>query len=141
GNAAGLLEGLSSAYFREIQAGLEPARGKLRLPRFSIEGEVMSFKEILLGLDIPLFETGSLLGVLDTPLPVQLSDALHKAVIRVDEKGTTAAAVTLLLIGASSAGPQEPPEKTFEMNCNKPFVFVLCDRGEQVVFTGMVNTP
>jgi serpin B len=98
----------------------------------------MSFGNILKNLGIPLFEEGSLTGVIEETA-LQLSDALHKAVIKVDEKGTTAAAVTLLLADAASAGPQEP-EKTFEMNCNKPFVFVLYDRG-QVLFTGMVNEP
>jgi serine protease inhibitor len=40
------------------------------------------------------------------------------------------------------------PEKTFEMICDKPFVFVLYDYdyaaydgGIQVLFTGMVNEP
>jgi serine protease inhibitor len=40
---------------------------------------------------------------------------------------------------ATSPGPQEP-EKTFEMRCDKPFVFVLYDSGA-VVFAGMVNQP
>jgi serpin B len=143
GDAAGLLASMTNAYFSKIQAGLTPAKGKLLLPRFSIEGDLMSFGNILKNLGVPLFDEGSLTGVIEETA-LQLSDALHKAVIKVDEKGTTAAAVTLLLADATSAGPQEP-EKTFEMNCNKPFVFVLYDRtykGDgQVLFTGMVNKP
>ncbi|MDR0759857.1 MAG: hypothetical protein LBF74_07065, partial [Treponema sp.] len=60
------------------------------------------------------------------------------------EKGTTAAAVTILMIDAIG-WPDEPPPKPFEMICNKPFVFILHDRttdgGNQVLFTGMVNQP
>jgi serpin B len=142
GDAAGLLASLTDDYFSGIQVGSVLAEGKLLLPRFSIEGEVMSFKDVLQTMGIPLFETDSLTGVIQEA-PLQLSDALHKAVIKVDERGTTAAAVTVIG-GATSAGPQEP-EKTFEMNCNKPFVFVLYDHvsvgGVQVLFTGMVNKP
>jgi serine protease inhibitor len=66
-------------------------------------------------------------------------------VIKVDEKGTTAAAVTILSMG-SSAPPDDAPRETFERgNCNKPFVFILYDHthdgGMQVLFTGMVNQP
>ncbi|MDR1108483.1 MAG: hypothetical protein LBL19_05555 [Spirochaetaceae bacterium] len=138
GDAPGLLASLTDDYFSAIQAGSVLAQGKLLLPRFSIEGDVMSFRDILETLGIPLFIKGSLPGVIEETA-LQVSDALHKAVIKVDEKGTTAAAVTLLLMDVTSAGPQEP-EKSFEMNCNKPFVFVLYDQG-QVVFTGMVNKP
>jgi serpin B len=138
GDAARLLASLTDKDFNAIQAGSVRAKGKLLLPRFSIEGDVMSFKDILKTLGVPLFAEGSLTGLIEE-MPLQLSDALHKAVIAVDEKGTTAAAVTLLVADVGWAGPQEP-EKVFEMNCNKPFVFVLYDQG-QVVFTGMVNKP
>ncbi|MDR3192531.1 MAG: hypothetical protein LBT87_05655 [Treponema sp.] len=137
GDATGLLISLTNEYFSEIQTGSVLAEGKLLLPRFSVEGDVMSFGNILKTLGVPLFNGGSLTGVIQEA-DLQLSDAIQKAVIKVDEKGTTAAAVTLLPM-ATSAGPQEP-ENVFEMNCNKPFVFVLHDRG-QVLFTGMVNEP
>jgi serpin B len=144
GDAAGLLASLTNAYFSEIRAGSGLAKGKLLLPRFSIEEEVMSLTDILISLGIPLFEDGALPGVIQEGA-VQLSDALQKAVIKVDEKGTTAAAVTVLLMDATSAGPRDPPEKTFAMICDKPFVFVLYDRTyngpAQVLFTGMVNKP
>ncbi|MDR1353533.1 MAG: serpin family protein [Treponema sp.] len=137
GDASGLLASLTDGYFNDIQAGSVLAQGKLLLPRFSIEGDVMSFGNILETLGVPLFNEGSLTGVAEGTA-LQLSDVLHKAVIKVDEKGTTAAAVTVLPM-ATSAGPQEP-EKVFVMNCNRPFVFVLYDR-RQVLFTGMVNRP
>jgi serpin B len=137
GNAAGLLASLTDRYFNDIQAGSALAKGRLLLPRFSIEGDVVSLGNMLKTLGVPLFNGGSLTGVVEGTA-LQLSDALHKAVIKVDEKGTTAAAATLVPM-ATSAGPQEP-EKVFEMTCDRPFVFVLYDR-RQVLFTGMVNKP
>ncbi|MDR3122406.1 MAG: hypothetical protein LBU16_01320 [Treponema sp.] len=137
GDAAGLLASLTNASFSALQDGLTLAKGKLLLPRFSIAGGVVSLGEILTDLGVPLFAEDSLTGVIEERA-LQLTGALQKAAIEVDEKGTTAAAVTLLPM-ATSAGPQEP-EKTFEMRCDKPFVFVLYDSGA-VVFAGMVNKP
>jgi serine protease inhibitor len=57
--------------------------------------------------------------------------------IKVDEKGTTAAAVTV--IAAAGAGMPLPTEP-FEMVCDKPFMFVLESYG-QALFTGVVNNP
>jgi serine protease inhibitor len=81
-------------------------------------------------------------GLVEENIPVWLGGAVQKAVIKVDEKGTTAAAVTILPApGATPPTPTEP----FVMNCNKPFVFVLYDRtddgGNQILFTGIVNQP
>jgi serine protease inhibitor len=66
----------------------------------------------------------------------------QKAVIKVDEKGTTAAAVTVMEMNAASV-PQH--QKRFEMICDRPFMFVLYDYtydgGDQILFTGIVNKP
>jgi len=145
GDAKGLLSSMNSEYFEEIQKDSINATGKLLLPRFSIESDAMELKDTLTALGVPLFDenaaplTG---GLIEESIPVWLSSAVHKAVIEVDEKGTTAAAVTVMMAtGTSMPEPTEP----FEMNCNKPFVFVLYgntyDGGNQILFTGMVNQP
>jgi serine protease inhibitor len=145
GDAAGLLASLTQDYFLAIQEGSTLAEGKLLLPRFSIDGDVMGLKNILITMGIPLFSDDLPLTGLITERDAKLFDAIHKAVIKVDEKGTTAAAVTLLPAGTTLGGPEPPPQKTFEMICNKPFVFILYDHtndgGMQVLFTGMVNQP
>jgi serpin B len=144
GNAAGLLASMTSDYFLEIQTGSIPAEGKLLLPRFSVDGDVLRLKNILTSLGVPLFDYKDSLTGLVEEIDVQLLDAIHKAAIKVDEKGTTAAAVTIIPV-VTSAGPDDSPKKPFEMNCNKPFVFILYDYthdgGAQALFTGMVNQP
>ncbi len=145
GDATSLLSSLTSDYFEEIQNDAIRATGKLLLPRFNIDGDILKLTDTLKALGVPLFDealaplTG---GLLEETIPVWLSDAAHKAVIKVDEKGTTAAAVTVMTAnGTSMPQPTEP----FVMDCNKPFVFVLYsdtyDAGTQVLFTGMVNEP
>jgi serpin B len=146
GDAAQLLSSMTNSYFSEIQRGSAPATGKLLLPRFSIESTIDDLKEALMALGVPLFngETAPLtVGLIEEPLSVWLSKAIQKAVIKVDEKGTTAAAVTVMA-GDGAAGPP-PPTKPFEMICDKPFVFILYaytyDGGSQILFTGVVNQP
>ena len=144
GDAAELLASMTSDYFLEIQTGSIPAEGKLLLPRFSIDGDTLGLAAVLTALGIPLFDYEDSLTGLIKERDAQLFDALHKAAIKVDEKGTTAAAVTIMPT-ATSAGPDDSPKKPFEMNCNKPFVFILYDYthdgGMQVLFTGMVHQP
>lgn len=145
GDAVGLLEEMDDAYFRQIQSDAAQATGKLLLPRFKIDSGIIALKDALESLGVPLFDEASAPltgGLLEGEKPVWLSDAVQKAMIEVDETGTTAAAVTVMMAaGASMPLPTEP----FEMICDKPFVFILCDRtydgGNQVLFTGVVNQP
>lgn len=144
-DANGLLSTLDTAYFNTMREDSVMATGKLLLPRFTIENSVMDIRAALMDMGVPLFDedkaplTG---GLVQGEEKVWLSDAVQKAMIRVDEKGTTAAAVTVM--AAETTAIPEPTEP-FEMNCNTPFVFVLCDStydgGDQVLFTGVVNRP
>ena len=145
GDATEFLASMTSEYFDEIQRDSIQATGKLLLPRFSIESNIDDLKSALELLGVPLFNnmaaplTG---GIIEEDTQVWLSDAIQKAVLEVDEKGTTAAAVTVLPVaGAGMPQPTEP----FEMICDKPFVFILFeytyDGGSQILFTGIVNRP
>jgi serpin B len=70
----------------------------------------------------------------------QLDQAVQKAVIKVDEFGTTAAAVTVMTMELASAKPMLDP---VSVKFDKPFMFVLTGSGfgEQVLFTGTVVNP
>ena len=143
GSAEELLSSMTKESFDEIWQNSYLAEGKLLLPRFSTERGSLDLVESLKILGVPLFEDGSLSGLLmEEYIQVQLTSAVQKALIRVDEKGTTAAAVTVM-VGDGSAGPQ--PNKPFEMVCDRPFVFILFgqtyDGGRQILFTGIVNRP
>jgi serpin B len=101
----------------------------------------MELKKALEAVGVPLFDknTAPLTGGLFNPkMPVWVDDAVQKAKIEVTEKGTTAAAVTVLIPVTGGGGT---PKKPFEMICNKPFGFVLCGKFGQILFTGVVNQP
>jgi len=141
GGAEALLSSMTSEYFAEIQSNTFQAEGKLLLPRFSIENDTMDLKESLEALGVSLFEENSITGLIQE-YPLYLTAAVQKALIRVDEKGTTAAAVTVM---AASNTSMPPPNVPFEMICNRPFMFILYDYtyegGAQILFTGIVNQP
>lgn len=134
-----LYENITDDYFNEILHNKTGRTGTLLLPKFEI-GNKLTLKDALIALGIPLFDseaaplTG---GLIESDAPVWVSDVIQKTMIKVDEKGTTAAAVTVsIMLGGEGHQPTSP----FEMICNKPFVFILEDYS-QILFTGVVNNP
>jgi serpin B len=134
-----LYQTMTADYFGEISGGTDSATGKLLLPKFEI-ADKLNLADALTALGVPLFDedAASLTGgLIESNKPVCASSAVQKAMIKVDEKGTTAAAVTVVAM-AGSAMPL--PTEPFEMVCDKPFVFVLENYG-QILFMGIVNNP
>ena len=65
-----------------------------------------------------------------------ISEVMHKAYIKVDERGTEAAAVTGITIGVTSAGPDN------SFRADHPFVFAIRDKDTQaILFIGKVMNP
>ncbi len=66
-----------------------------------------------------------------------ISDFRQKAFIEVNEKGTEAAAVSMM---AQSYGISPDPPKPFEMIVDRPFLFAIVDaRSELILFLGIVR--
>ncbi|MCL2355577.1 MAG: hypothetical protein FWC70_00275 [Defluviitaleaceae bacterium] len=146
GDAVGLLASMTHEYFNRMHDDAVLAEGRLLLPRFTVEETTIDLTDALVSLGVPLFDSDSAPltgGIIEEDVPLWLFDAVQIATIEVDEEGVTAAAVTMLAVGGSAM--PVPPEITFEMICNRPFVFVLhshtADGGRQVLFTGAVNAP
>jgi len=139
GDAGKLLGSLDAARFSEILSKTGRSTGKLLLPRFSLDSSY-NLTDTLKALGVPLFDPDDpkLTGLVEET-DAYISAALHQATIRVDEKGTTAAAVTVeMMSGTALPLPTEP----FSMVCDHPFVFVLhrwAAGSDQVLFAGVVN--
>ncbi|MDR1540095.1 MAG: hypothetical protein LBU32_19260 [Clostridiales bacterium] len=140
GTANDLYSSMTADCYGEIVSGSVSCTGKLLLPKFEITGDTFDLKDALIAIGVPLFDREAApltSGLIDSDIPVWVDAAVQKAMIKVDEKGTTAAAVTVIaMAGAGMPIPTEP----FEMVCDKPFIFVLESYG-QVLFTGVVNNP
>lgn len=138
-----LLTSCSASRLRTLEDGCRPREGRLLLPRFEMESGVMNLNDALSAMDVPLFDPGSPgLSGLVRDEDLCISQAVQSAMIKVDEEGTTAAAVTMMaLAGAALVTPTEP----FEMICNRPFAFLLLGPPtagiSPVLFCGVVNAP
>jgi serine protease inhibitor len=89
-----------------------------------------------LGLGLAFSNQADLRGIADAPLSI--SQVVHKTFLRIDEKGTEAAAATGVLIEMTGAPASPPP--TFR--ADHPFVFLIRDRETgAVLFMGRITRP
>jgi len=67
-----------------------------------------------------------------------ISEVRQKAFVELNEEGTEAAAVTVILMAGGM--PEMNPPKPFEMIVDRPFLFAIVDaRSEMILFMGVVN--
>ncbi|PIO71517.1 serine proteinase inhibitor [Teladorsagia circumcincta] len=97
---------------------------EITIPKMKIETD-FKLKDALIamGLSDRFSDQANLTGITREP-PLRISDAAHRAIIEVDEEGTTAAAATVFKIVAASAILAEP----LKFRADHPFLFVLTKR-------------
>jgi len=114
----------------------------LLMPRFGIETGA-NLVEALKALGMPLaFDVRTAdFGGITTSEKLYIAAVIHKANIDVDEKGTEAAAATVVAMGTGGCtGPG--PARTLTLRLNRPFLFVLRDvQTGAVLFMGRVVDP
>lgn len=110
----------------------------LSLPKFEIETSYnLSEKLKALGITDAFDDSlADFSGISDTSLFI--SFVIHKAVIKLDEEGTEAAAVTATGM-ATTALPQEYDEVT--MTIDRPFFFFIMNSDNTILFMGKVENP
>lgn len=121
-----------------ITAPIEARPVDLTLPRFGIESKV-DLATILAAMGMPTaFDPGGAdFSAMTTEERLFISAVIHQANIDIDEKGTTAAAATAIVMKAT-AEPGEPVTLTVD----RPFLFALRDVPTgTVLFLGRVTDP
>lgn len=108
----------------------------LYLPKFSIASSYGDLKPSLQKLGIrKVFTTAAELNKINAKAPLLLSKVLQKAIIKVDERGTKAAAVTAGIVMMRAVMPMMT-------EINRPFVFVIFDqKSNKPIFMGQVVNP
>ncbi|XBI76284.1 hypothetical protein VPH35_069542 [Triticum aestivum] len=120
---------------------------EFRMPKFK-----MSFHSSIvavlkkLGLELPFCERGNLSDMVEddgSSLPVVVGDVIHKAVVEVNEEGTEAAAVTVLVGALGCARPPSPPTPPqVDFIADHPFAYYIVDEATgAVVFAGHFLDP
>ena len=130
-------ETLGADRLAAIVADLRTYNVTLGFPKFGIETKAM-LADVLAVLGMPTaFDPGSAdFSGITTEEALFISDVVHQANIDVDEKGTTAAAATAVVMRGSASAQQ------VTLRVDRPFLFALRDRPTgAVLFLGRVADP
>lgn len=115
----------------------------LRLPKYEVSFD-QELNESLQAMGLVRAFDGeqadfSGLGTTEQGYPMYISLVKQKAVFRVDEKGTEAAAVTLVAMEECGALIEPEPR---ELYFDRPFVYMILDLEAQVpLFVGILDDP
>jgi serpin B len=123
----------------EILSGMSFERVDLEMPKFDFESSVDANDPLIaLGMgDAFDPDRADFSGITDEE-ELMITDVLHKATITVDEEGTEAAAATAVIIGVTSAMPDEP----ISLVIDRPFMFMIRHlRTNTILFMGRVVQP
>ena len=119
------------------QANSKYMKVNLSVPKFDISAQADLAEGLkAMGItDIFSFETADFSGSLEGPACI--TGAKQAVRVAIDEKGVTAAAY----IELPAAGAAAPPEEIIDFILDRPFLFIISDRGGVPLFAGAVNQP
>jgi serpin B len=120
-----------------ITGALATNQVNLGLPKFGAESRV-ELAPVLAALGMPTaFSDAADFSGITTQEPLLVSAVIHQANIDVDEKGTTAAAATAVVMRASAM-----PAQPITLTVDRPFLFALRDVDTgAVLFLGRIADP
>jgi serine protease inhibitor len=130
--------GLDADGWAAIVETMTPSETMVLLPKFKLEYE-KSLNEALKALGMepafdPFVADFSRMHRDALELQLHISRVRQKAFIEVDEKGTTAAAVTSVEMGVTSAPPM--------LTADRPFLFAIRERlSGTILFLGLMHDP
>ncbi|XP_016978687.1 uncharacterized protein LOC108044262 [Drosophila rhopaloa] len=129
-------EKLNGLDLNDISSQLSRQKVKLQLPKFKFEFDV-PLQPVLeeLGIKKIFSPEANLSSLLRQPDPIRISEVKHKAIIEVNEKGTTASGATFVKAEIESL---IVGEEIFEFTADHPFFFAIKD-AHSTFFLGHVS--
>jgi serpin B len=138
GNFVTFESSLTADRYTRILAALQPQDVTISMPKYTFETQ-FGLKEILSGMGMQeAFDsnTADFSGI-DGQKDLVISEAIHKAFIAVDEKGTEAAAATVIIMGMTAL-----PMEGIKLTIDRPFFFFIRDvPSGTILFMGRVVDP
>ncbi|WP_394840203.1 serpin family protein [Pendulispora rubella] len=142
-----LEKSLDNGKIADLVSALQPQTVNVTLPRFEINPTAsLALGERLQEMGMPLAfdrRKADFTGIANPPSPqdrLYISDVFHKAFVKVDEKGTEAAAATAVVMMRATAMPM--PEKVAQFHADHPFLFFIRDNATgMILFNGRVSDP
>ena len=133
----GILEGFDGDNWSDLGSGMSDMEVRLAMPKYKMEYGVKLLNDVLtdLGMGIAFGPEADFSGI--NP-DIFISRVMHKAVIEVNEKGSEAAAATVVEMVESAM----PAGEIIEFIVDRPFFFVIADdRSGAILFMGKVVEP
>lgn len=111
------------------------------LPKFTLSyGNMLNNVLTLMGMGIAFSDTADFSGI-DGKHDLSISLVYHKTYLQVNEKGTTASAVTAVGIVATVANPNLSPQPII-FDVNRPFIFAIKETTtNSIIFMGLIQEP
>lgn len=139
-NINNYIENFTSEKYNMIISQLTNKKVELSLPKFEFDFSAelsQNFKS--LGMK-DAFNTNADFSIMKKEKDIYISSIIHKTYIKVDEKGTEAAAVTAVVMRCMAAFPPEPIPV---MKVDHPFLFVIRNNdlqlGNDIIFISKVE--
>jgi serine protease inhibitor len=126
----------STEAFANLLKGFEVKNVGLHMPRVNIDTkEILNDKLIALGLKDAFSDTiANFIGISDKHF-LYIDEVLHKAKLIIDEKGTEAAAMTVVTIKTTSAQLGD-----VEMKVDRPYqIFIVDLKNKLILFNGIIQ--
>lgn len=128
------IDNLDRDTWYDIRGTMRGDEVEVKIPRFTMEYGIKSLNDSLksLGMEVAFSETADFSGIRDY---VCISEVLHKAIIEVNEEGSTAAASTIAAMTPTAAPVKEP----LTFIADRPFIFLITeDTTGTILFMGKV---
>jgi len=132
-----IVEGMDEERWDQITGSLSDSDVILSMPKYKMEYGVKLLNDVLtdMGMGIAFDMRADFSNISEG---IFISRVMHKAVIEVNEKGSEAAAVTVVEMAESAM----PVEEIVEFRVNRPFIFTISDdRTGAILFMGKVMDP
>lgn len=137
-DAGALLRSLTAATISSISSHLESSDDlQVTLPKFNLtDSYQLAAPLAAMGLS-SLFHGADLSGISERLRTGKIDRIIHKTFIEVDEKGTKAAAATVVAVHATAMRMNAP-----EFIADRPFAFLIMHNPTHtILFAGVVNDP
>jgi serpin B len=139
GRFAEFEESLDAEELAAILGDLAPTQVRLTMPRFKY-GSAFRLKDALsaMGMADAFVRGVADLSGMDGTRSLFIQQVVHKALVRVDEEGTEAAAATAVAIALAAA----PSQEVVEVVIDRPFIYLIRDlETGTILFLGRVLDP
>jgi serpin B len=126
---------LSADFLSGVRSQTQLRDVELTMPRFEFDTD-LDLKELLAGMGMqnPFSGAADFSGIVEGG-GLFISDALHRGTITVDEEGTEAAAVTIIILAESLL-------EAAEVTMDRPFIYAIMDQQMgTILFLGRVMNP